>query len=397
MTKFAGAALYAAALASLAACALQGPRTAGASRLAYNEAVQASEQQELVLNLVRLRYTDAPEFFAVSSISTQMRFEAGASLGAAVGADRGTRSSLLTPGLEATYAELPTVVLTPQRSPEFTRQLVTPIQLDSLFLLTRYGWSFEETLPLLADNVNGIENPTFVPAGQPISSDREFLNMASSLQALADRHLVRMDVLQVWDPVSAPIPEARVSAQDLLNAAQSDYRYEYHPDSASYVLSEAAQHYVIRVSPAAREDAELAALRQVLGLRSGESTYEIDAREWPQTPSDLSVRIATRSVLGAMEYLSRGVELPPAHVERGLARAQLPAGERWAPRLSIHHAQEAPDSAFVAVQYQGYWFFIDESDLDSKRTLALLTSLLRLEIGTGGAQTVPILTLPVGR
>lgn len=33
-----------------------------------------------------------------------------------------------------------------------------PVELDSLYLLTRHGWSLERTLRLLADEVNGIGN-----------------------------------------------------------------------------------------------------------------------------------------------------------------------------------------------------------------------------------------------
>ena len=69
-------------LAAPSGCALRGPALTPTSHLAYNEAVQQSEQRELLLNLVRLRYLEAPEFLAISSISSQMQFDARASLGA---------------------------------------------------------------------------------------------------------------------------------------------------------------------------------------------------------------------------------------------------------------------------------------------------------------------------
>lgn len=54
-----------------------------------------------------------------------------------------------------------------------------------------------------------------------------------------------------------------------------------------------------------------------------------------------------------------------------------------------------PACAQVAVQYQGYWFYIDARDRDTKATFALLVELSRLELGAKTG-TAPILTLPLG-
>jgi hypothetical protein len=41
-----------------------------------NSAFQQTNDEQLLLNLVRLRYRDTPAFLEVSSISSQTRFEA---------------------------------------------------------------------------------------------------------------------------------------------------------------------------------------------------------------------------------------------------------------------------------------------------------------------------------
>ena len=48
-----------------------GPNAMRASRLMYNDSLQQTERRELLLNLVRLRYAESPEFLGVSSISTR--------------------------------------------------------------------------------------------------------------------------------------------------------------------------------------------------------------------------------------------------------------------------------------------------------------------------------------
>ena len=55
-----------------------------------------------------------------------------------------------------------------------------------------------------------------------------------------------------------------------------------------------------------------------------------------------------------------------------------------------------PACAHVAVRHQGYWFYIDERDRDTKATFALLHELSRLQLSTDKGGSGPILTLPVG-
>jgi hypothetical protein len=53
---------------------------------------------------------------------------------------------------------------------------------------------------------------------------------------------------------------------------------------------------------------------------------------------------------------------------------------------------EQPCDAFVAVPYRGHWFWIDDSDPLSKRTLLYLTLILALA-DTRTAQNLPLVTI----
>jgi len=58
-------------------------------------------------------------------------------------------------------------------------------------------------------------------------------------------------------------------------------------------------------------------------------------------------------------------------------------------------SKQRPDKPFAAVQYQNYWFYIANNDINSKRSLGLIIALFRLQApSTGGV--APILTLPTG-
>ena len=49
----------------------------------------------------------------------------------------------------------------------------------------------------------------------------------------------------------------------------------------------------------------------------------------------------------------------------------------------------------LAVPYRGYWFYVRDDGLSTTLTLDLLMALTRLRFNSGGAQNVPVLTLPV--
>jgi hypothetical protein len=59
-------------------------------------------------------------------------------------------------------------------------------------------------------------------------------------------------------------------------------------------------------------------------------------------------------------------------------------------------AATRPENAVIAVRYRGYWFWIDDTDLDSKSTFAMLSQIFSLQAGKAEG-IVPVLTLPVGR
>src|SRR5438128_2205778 len=67
-----------AACALISGCASFGPQSLQQTRLQYNEAVKATTEEQLLLNIVRLRYTDTPSSLAVSTIAAQ--FERSQSL-----------------------------------------------------------------------------------------------------------------------------------------------------------------------------------------------------------------------------------------------------------------------------------------------------------------------------
>ena len=68
-----------------------GPGSIPAARFDYTEAIAASWNEQLLLNLVRLRYRDTVQFLEVSSVITQYTLDQQASAAAGVAFNGGTK------------------------------------------------------------------------------------------------------------------------------------------------------------------------------------------------------------------------------------------------------------------------------------------------------------------
>ncbi len=374
-------------------CAQFGPDAMRASRLNYNEAVQVSDQRELLLNLVRLRYTDAPEFLEISGISTQMNFEASASIGGDFGEVEDANSAFVTPGASVGYSESPTITFLPRRDKDFTKQLVAPIELDALYLLNNYGWGLDRTFLLIANELNGIGDITTRESTSLIGKDeytfQEFIN---TLQQLASEHLIQVDIHHRNTIVSDNIPFESVSIDDHLKITEAGYQLRLKADKTGYKLSQKNIHYVLSVDERAWSRPEFEVICRILNIQPNQSFYDIDLKGNNQPQS---IRLATRSVLGVMAYLSAAVSVPDDH--KHLVDSASITNSVVENYLKIEVAETIGDEMYLPVNYRGYWFYINDGDLESKRTFGLLTSLIRLTISAGGAQNVPILTLPVSQ
>ena len=373
---------------------MQGPSAMRASQLGYNDALKLSEQRELLLNLVRMRYLEAPEFLSVSGISTQMTFEAGA----AIAGETGGSVSLVKPDVKATYSERPTLSFTPQRDQDFTRQLMTPIDLDTVYLLTNYGWGIDRVLRILARGINGRKNNIAQerPKVMEQQSLQQFARAAAILGRLETRGAIKIVAETRSEALSAALPINQIKPSDVLSATKEGYLFEYRKNPPSYVLLGDITHYVLQVSEEAWRDNEFVEAARILGLTPGQSAYEIEPDAIEVAAANDELQIETQSVLSALAYLSSAVSVPDAHIKKQLARVSK-RGEMLNDLLKIHVARTPFEDAYLSVPYRGYWFYTDDKDLATKRTLGLLTALFRLTFTAASEPNTPILTLPVGQ
>ena len=130
---------------ALGVCGCLGPQAVHYTRSRYNEVIQTSNKEELLLNLVRLRYLEDPGFLPVTGLTAQFEVDAGA-LGRG-GKDRGGASHYGEANMS--FADRPTITFAPQRSPELTKGLLTRIPLETLFLFVANAADQESPLAVI--------------------------------------------------------------------------------------------------------------------------------------------------------------------------------------------------------------------------------------------------------
>lgn len=353
-----------------AACNTAGPRAVRTARGAYNEVAVRTWNEQLLLNLVRLRYRDTPFFLEISSVSTSYSLEGSASLAGVFGSgenDVGT-------GLGGSYSESPTITYTPLDGESFVQQLLSPIPLATLFLLPQAGWSVERVFRCCVQRLNELRNAPSAAGPTPdrVPTYRDFRRAAGLLRRL-----------QVAEHLDLGVRRAvRVADEE----------------------GEAAPAYVLRFSEDPAAQAEIEELRELLDSPAA-SGDELELRLAPGTLDRTSDELAVhpRSLMGVLFFLSQAVEPPVRHEEAGLVTVtrdddgnRFDWSEITGDLMRVRSSEDRPESAFVAVRYRGYWFWIDDADLVSKSTFGLLATLFSLQSGDEQGMA-PLLTLAVGR
>jgi hypothetical protein len=113
--------------------------------------------------------------------------------------------------------------------------------------------------------------------------------------------------------------------------------------------------------------------------------------------NDTQIAMLSRSILEVLIDLSSVITVPEVHVadRRVSPTAEPERGPSGPirPLIRIGSSPERPADAFLAVPYRGYWFWIDDRDMGSKRLFTFLMFIFTL-VETGGKEGAPVLTIP---
>jgi len=387
-----------------------GPAALRVSQAEYNKAVQYTISEQLLLNLVRLRYRDPALFLQITNVSTQFEIarsaEISATLNENVGPDEIT-PDVLGIGGHFTYAERPTVSITPLQGDEFVTRMLKTFDLDTIALLHTAGWGLDRIMILTVSRMNHLGNA--VNASSPTPDDapvyEDFVRVTHLLRQLQRRDGLFIGYTMREAEMSDRLPASAITGEAALAAVREGYALRRVGED--YVLRTGRLVMQLTVTGDARRSAEWAEICQLLRIDTQAAQYEIEVGVSPisehrQGDLPTTITIEPRSLMGTLFLLSHAVQAPREHRDAGIVTVTRDAQGLeidWAEvsfnRLQVHSQRLPPSNAAVAVKYRGYWFYIQDDDRNSKSTFMLLNYLFALQAGE--AQTKgPVLTLPIG-
>ncbi len=402
-------------LFSQSGCTL-GPATLRNSRNNFNEAVHVTARQELLLNLVRMRYHESEEFLRIPSITGQYVYDAD--LGGSGEWKQGVTTSKLSFGLGAQAK--PTIVFAPEQGQAFNQRLLAPIGLETIDLLASKGWAIDRVLRLTVRSINDVDNAT--SAGGPTPSLKpeyeDFVQICSLLRRLQQAgHSVEIayeDRSEAPEQFSDPIPVGQIDGEDLVLAAEKGYRFRIDGATATlWSQTRTEPALVVRVASDVHDTDEFRYVARRLELKPGLSSYRLinDAEGQLKKPNRSQfgaggaepredLMISTRSLKEMMFYVSHAVDVPQEHQAAGFVTQTTDLSGQpfdWIDMTDdlfrVKASRKKPRQSAVSVRFRDYWFYVDDADIPSKSTFNLLLELLNLEIRAGGGSQIPLLTI----
>ena len=346
----------------LSGCYSFGPEGLKGTHPLYNEAINASMNEQFVQNLVRLHYRDPTYFLDVSNVAATLKLDISGGLNqSSFGFNGTTGNDIMKFSAGADYQTQPTISYTPLQGENFVKSVLSPLTLESVFALAGSGWNARRVFGLCVERINGLENAPTASGPTPEVApqhDQGFRRLMHLIENLRGENLI----LPRIDPATK---EVQLEIRSV-------------PEHADTV----------------RE------IKQLLALDPQLDVYHLSGDFLHHDGSTISLR--TRSLMSIFFLLSHHVDTPRTHRDAGLVTvthdrrgAEFDWGQTLGGKLlHIRYSEDPPDLAFLAIPYRGHWFYIADDDLESKSTFMLLTQLFRLQAGAAKS-VAPALTIPL--
>lgn len=336
-------------LVLLTSCVSVSPQRITTDRMDYGQVVADSWKRQTLLNVVRLRYADAPVFLEVASIINS--YSVGGKASALATLPERTDPNIFQLGAEGVWSNTPTVTYQPLMGDRFTKSLLQPVPPTAVFQLMQGGWPADLVLHTVVSSINGLRNST-----HGVDAEPRFYELTAALSRIQRSAGLGVRI------------ESRKNGSAIMIVLRKDGK-----------------------DTAFSKDARL--VQELLGLEEGVDEFEITYALVPQNRRE--VAILSRSMLEIMLQLGFGVDLPAEHQKDGRALKGLKQeGDAAAkPLVRIHSGTQPPAVSYAAIPYKGYWYWIDDVDLSSKRAFTFLLILFSLA-ETGQTSTAPVVTVP---
>jgi hypothetical protein len=346
---------------SVGACTSIGPGSVPHDRIDYATSIGNSWKEQTLLNIVKLRYADMPIFLEVAQVIAGYQLQSALSGTFTLGnftaslIDRLTASGGAT--VASTYTDRPTVIYSPLTGVDFLKRLMTPIPPSSVLFMLQSGYSAERIMPIMLDSINGLNNES------------------NRLRRPADPKFTRLVELLREGQLAGAI---QIRIERPKGGAESS---------------------VLIFGPS--KDPQLAAkgteVKSILGIKP--DLRELKVNYGGYSGRNDEIDMMTRSMLQIMLEFAAVVQVPEADVAQGKTTPGLVEASDAAlsgPPLRVLVTDTAPQDAYVATQYNRRWYWIADTDIQSKYTFGIIMLLFSIA-DTGVRGAAPVVTIPANQ
>lgn len=345
-----------------------GPSKLAPTRMDYNRAIQKSNNEEMLLNLVRMKYFEQPLFLQVGSVASSFSFNVSGGASATIPDHHSLANGAYTtysPSVTGQYSDSPTVTYTAYQGQTYAQQFLAEMDFDRFVMLYKAGWDIEYLMPILFVRFGVIDHTYDARTGFIAEQHERFKNLTEMVARMDDRG--DLDILKVnlSDNSTATVMSMQFSNATEAGNVQGLLGYDLH------IKMNAAGHYyaTFRLVPTS-------ALRDM----------PKDADGLPAVPLRL------RNCLRAMDYVAQGVAVPTENIKRRMA---FDMRQHFTKLCDIRVSESEPEDAYLAVRHEKHWYFIRSEDNVSKEVFQLIQNIFSL-LSADPPKSAPVLTLPVG-
>lgn len=380
------------------------------TRIHYNQSYSDTASKEMLLNIVRMRYGEAPSFLDLPTINI-LTEASTRGFGGQPPADD------LFGGI-FTLRDEPTLAYQPRSGDNLAKSLTIAFTAE-LLLDVAPGQDTTTFLRAFVDSVNGVRNsPTATSPGsriiEPNDDYRYAIDLIESVQARGAlrARVAKRDVEAHGRVPAKELPGGvKVPGVGMVAAAKKGYFYEVAGEEVT--LLKESRLLALTVQPEALEAADFQELVRLFRLEPGRTVYTVRSQENDEIDyltestgdapfGELSdtITMNVRSGYQVLAFLSKGVDVPEKHLRHGIACTfKGPDGRPFDARqitrglFRVCVQKHRPWRSDVAVHYRGHWFYIAEDDVQSRSTLNLVKLAIDIQSQAGAAG--PVLTLPL--
>jgi len=338
----------------LSGCTSIGPRSIVHDRFDYTAAVADSWKRQMLLNIVKLRYGDAPIFMEVASIINQYSQEG--ELIAGLGWSFPPAANNQSLGAVGRYYDRPTISYNLLTGEKFARSLMTPISPTAVMSLVEGGYPIDLVFRILVHSINGIRNQ-YGGSSRVRLADPEFFPLLEKLRHIQNSGAASMRLKKVEG----------LDTMVMIFRKRTDLETEQ----------------------IGRD------VRNTLGLNAESGEFRVVYGS--ASRGDDEIAILTRSIIEILSDISSTVEVSTEHLaEKRVTPTMEPSGKGIKDNLiKIHCTKGRPVDDFAAVPYRDHWFWIDDRDYQSKKLFSFLMFVMTLT-ETGGKDGAPVVTISAG-